>query len=147
MGKVFVGSRVSRLDTGTPPERVSRVTLAVDGDNVYTAGDDTGRTVEKRLPWATQAMAESVLRQLQGVTYLPFSGEDALLDPAAEIGDGVTAGGVYSVLAKADVTFDGLYSADIAAPGGDDVEDEYPSTALSQRQSERELARLRSSSP
>ena len=73
MGKVFVGDRVSRVDTGTPPERVSRVTLAVDGDNVYTAGDDTGRTVEKRLPWATQAMAESVLRQLQGVTYLPFS--------------------------------------------------------------------------
>ena len=145
MGKVFVGARVSRLDTGTPPERVSRVTLAVDGDNVYTAGDDTGRTVEKRLPWATQAMAESVLRRLQGVTYLPFSGEDALLDPAAEIGDGVTAGGIYSVLARADVTFDGLYSADIAAPGGDEVEDEYPYKSRAQRQSERELARIRSS--
>lgn len=145
MGKVFVGARVSRLDTGTPPERVSRVTLAVDGDNVYTAGDDTGRTVEKSLPWATQAMAESVLRQLQGVTYLPFSGEDALLDPAAEIGDGITAGGIYSVLAKADVTFDGLYSADIAAPGGDEVEDEYPYKSRAQRQSERELTRIRSS--
>lgn len=145
MGKVFVGSRVSRLDTGTPPERVSRVTLTVDGDNVYTAGDDTGRTVEKSLPWASQAMAESVLKRLQGVTYLPFSGEDALLDPAAEIGDGVTAGGVYSVLARADVTFDGLYSADIAAPGGDEVEDEYPYKSRARRQSERELARIRSS--
>jgi len=145
LGKVFVGARVSRLDTGTPPERVSRVTLAVDGDNVYTAGDDTGRTVEKRLPWATQAMAESVLRQLQGMTYLPFSGEDALLDPAAEIGDGITVGGVYSVLAQEAVTFDGLYSADIAAPGGDEVEDEYPYKSRAQRQSERELARIRSS--
>lgn len=144
LGKVFVGSRVSKLDTGTPPERVSRVTLAVDGDSVYTVGDDTGRTVEKRLPWATQAMAESVLRRLQGVTYLPFSGEDALLDPAAEIGDGVTAGGVYSVLAKADVTFDGLYSADIAAPGGDEVEDEYPYKPRAQRESEREMAKIRS---
>lgn len=145
MGKVFVGSRVSKLDTGTLPERVSRVTLAVDGDNVYTAGDDTGRTVEKRLPWATQAMAENVLRRLQVVTYLPFSGEDALLDPAAEIGDGITVGGIYSVLARADVTFDGLYSADIAAPGGDEVEDEYPYKSRAQRQSERELARIRSS--
>ncbi len=145
MDKVFVGPRVSKLDTGTPPERVSRVTLMVDGANAYTAGDDTGRTVEKSLPWATQAMAESVLRQLQSVTYLPFSGEDALLDPAAEIGDGVTAGGVYSVLAKADVTFDGLYSADIAAPGGDEVEDEYPYKSRAQRQSERELAKIRSS--
>ena len=117
----------------------------MDGDNVYTAGDDTGRTVEKRLPWATQAMAESVLRQLQGMTYLPFSGEDALLDPAAEIGDGITVGGVYSVLAQEAVTFDGLYSADIAAPGGDEVEDEYPYKSRAQRQSERELARIRSS--
>ena len=64
MGKVFVGPRVSQLDIGTPPERVSRVTLVVDGTNSYTAGDDTGRVIEKSLPWATQAMAESVLRSL-----------------------------------------------------------------------------------
>ena len=70
---------------------------------------------------------------------------EVLLDPAAEIGDGITAGGIYSVLARADVTFDGLYSADIAAPGGDEVEDEYPYKSRAQRQSERELARIRSS--
>lgn len=145
LDKVFVGVRVSKLDTGTPPQPVSRVTLKVDGSNAYTAGDDTGRVIEKSLPWATQAMAESVLRSLRGVTYLPFSGEDALLDPAAEIGDGVTAGGVYSTLAKADIIFDGLYSADIAAPGGDEVEDEYPYRSKAQRQSARELAKIRSS--
>lgn len=144
MGKTFVGQRVSDLDTGAPPERVSRVNLVVDGERMYTAGDDTGRTVEKSCPWASQAMAESVLRRLRGVTYLPFSGEDAMLDPAAEIGDGVTAGGVYSVLARADVTFDGLYSADVAAPGGDEAEDEYPYKSRSQRQAERELAKVRS---
>lgn len=144
MGKTFVGQRVSNLDTGAPPERVSRVNLLVDGDQMYTAGDDSGRTVEKSCPWASQAMAESVLRRLQGVTYLPFTGEDAMLDPASEIGDGVTAGGVYSVLARADVTFDGLYSADVAAPGGDEVEDEYPYKSRSQRQAERELAKVRS---
>lgn len=144
LGKTFVGQRVSNLDTGTPPEPVSRVTLSVDGTSAYTAGDDTGRTVEKRVPWATQAMAESVLERLRGAAYRPFSGEDALLDPAAEIGDGVTAGGVYSVLARADITFDGLYSADIAAPGGDEVEDEYPYKSRAQRQAERELAKVRS---
>ena len=145
LDKVFVGPRVSKLDTGPPPPPVSRVTLKVDGSNAYTAGDDAGRTIEKSLPWATQAMAESVLRSLRGVTYLPFSGEDALLDPAAEIGDGVTAGGVYSTLARADITFDGLYSADIAAPGGDAGEDEYPYKSKAQRQSARELAKIRSS--
>ena len=145
MDKVFVGQRVARLDVGRSPEPVSRVTLLADGETGYTVGDDSGRTVEKSCPWASQAMAESVLRRLQGVTYLPFTGADALLDPASEVGDGVTVGGLYSVLAKADVTFDGLYSSDIAAPGGDEVEDEYPYQSRDQRQRQRELAKIRSS--
>lgn len=145
MGKTFVGQRVSKLETGRPPEPVSRVTLVVDGENAYTAGDDTGRTVEKTVPWATQAMADAVLQNLRGVAYQPFEGLDAVLDPAAEIGDGVTVAGVYSTLARADVTFDGLYTSDIAAPGGDEVEDEYPYQSRSQRQAQRELAKIRSS--
>ncbi|MBD5169234.1 MAG: hypothetical protein HDT20_03820 [Oscillibacter sp.] len=145
MGKTFVGQRVSKLDTGRPPEPVSRVTLVVDGENAYTAGDDTGRTIEKTVPWATQAMADAVLQSLRGVAYQPFEGLDAVLDPAAEIGDGITVAGVYSTLARADVTFDGLYTSDIAAPGGDEVEDEYPYQSRSQRQAQRELAKIRSS--
>ena len=145
MEKVFVGQRVAKLETGRTPEAVSRVVLAVDGENVYTAGDDTGRCVEKTVPWASQAMAEQVLARLRGVVYRPFTGTDAVLDPAAEVGDGVTVGGVYSVLARADVTFDGLYSSDIAAPGGDEVEDEYPYQSKARRQSQRELAKIRSS--
>lgn len=145
LDRVFVGPRLSLMGTEASSAPVSRVTLVVDGENCYTAGDDTGRTIEKTLPWATQAMAESILRSLRGVEYQPFSGSDALLDPAAEVGDGITVGGVYSVLAKADITFDGLYTADIAAPGGDEVEDEYPYKSRSQRQEKRKLASVRSS--
>lgn len=145
LDKTFIGQRVSRLDIGRAPEPVSRVTLVVDGETSYTAGDDTGRTIEKTVPWATQIMAESVLRRLQGITYRPFDGTDALLDPAAEVGDGITIGGVYSTLAKADVTYDGLYTADIAAPGGSEIEDEYPYKSRSQREAARELAKIRSS--
>lgn len=145
MGKVFVGSRVSDLDTNAPPARISRVDLVVDGERMYTAGDDTGRTIEKTCPWATQAMAERVLARVREVDYRPFSAADAMLDPAAELGDGITVGGVYSVLAREAVTFDGLYSADAAAPGGDEVEDEYPYKSRARRQSDRELARIRSS--
>ena len=145
MGKVFVGPRVSDLDTNAKPARVSRVNLIVDGENMYTAGDDTGRTIEKTCPWGTQAMADSILSRLRKVDYQPFSGTDGLLDPAAELGDGITVGDVYSVLAKEDITFDGLYTVDIAAPGGDEVEDEYPYKSRSQRQQARETARIYSS--
>lgn len=72
LDRVFVGQKVSRLDVRAPSAPVSRVTLVVDGESSYTAGDDSGRTIEKNLPWATQAMAESVLRCLQDVTYRPF---------------------------------------------------------------------------
>lgn len=145
LGKVFVGTRVSDLDTNAPPARISRVNLLVDGERMYTAGNDTGRTIEKICPWASQAMAERVLAQVRKVDYRPFSAADAMLDPAAELGDGITVGGVYSVLAREAVTFDGLYSADAAAPGGDEVEDEYPYKSRARRQSDRELARIRSS--
>lgn len=144
MGKVFVGSRVSDLDTNAPPARISRVNLVVDGERMVTAGDDTGRTIEKTCPWATQAMANRILARVREVDYQPFSAADAMLDPAAELGDGITVGGVYSVLAREAVTFDGIYSSDIAAPGGDEVEDEYPYKSRARRQSDRELARIRS---
>lgn len=64
MDKVFLGSRVSNLDTGAPAARVSRVNLAVDSEHVYTAGDGSGRTVEAVCPWGTQAMADSILASL-----------------------------------------------------------------------------------
>ena len=140
MDKVFVGSRVSDLDTGGGARRISRVILRVDGETQYTAGDDAGQTLEKSCPWGTQEMCESILRQVRGVEYRPFSGVDGLLDPAAETGDGITVGSVYSVLARTDITFDALCAADIAAPGVDEVEDEYPYKSRAQREAERQIA-------
>lgn len=140
LGKTFIGSRVSDLDTGGNTRTISRVILRVDGETQYTAGNDAGQTLEKSCPWGSQAMAESILQQVRGIDYRPFSGVDSLLDPAAEVGDGVTVGGVYSVLARTDITCDSLYTADIAAPGGDEVEDEYPYKSRAQRQAERQIA-------
>ena len=135
-----MGSRVSDLDTGGGARHISRVILRVDGETQYTAGDDAGQTLEKSCPWGTQEMCESILRQVRGVEYRPFSGVDGLLDPAAETGDGITVGGVYSVLARTDITFDALCAADIAAPGVDEVEDEYPYKSRAQREAERQIA-------
>ena len=142
-GKVYLGSRVSNLDTGEPV-RISRVNLLVDSGHVYTAGDNSGRTIEKSCPWGTQAMADSILAALRGVEYRPYSGLDGFLDPAAEVGDGVTVGGMYSVLGQTDLAFDAMGTADVSAPGGDEAEDEYPYKSRARRQAERELAQTRS---
>ena len=141
---IFIGSRAASLDIGDIPSNVTRVNINVDSNTYYTAGNDTGRTLEATCNWATQAMANAVLDMVQGVEYQAFTASDALLNPAAEIGDGVVVGGTYSVIGTADMQFNRLFTAEISAPDLDEVDDEYPYKSLEERQYDRELARTRS---
>ena len=123
--KVFLGTRMAQLDTSPALAPVSKVILAVDSENAYIAGNDTGRTVEVTCPYGTQEMANNILAALSSYTYTPAMAQDAILDPAAEIGDGLTMGGVYTVLAQSTLTFDGLMTSEAGAPGQAEQESEY----------------------
>lgn len=144
MGKVFMGGNVSDLDIGEQTMAISRVILRVDGETSYIAGDESGKTIEKNCVWGTQAMADSILASVRGVRYRPFTGMDGMLDLAAEVGDGITIGGVYSALVQTDITFDRLCTADVSAPGVNEGTSEYVYKSRTQRQSEREMAKVRS---
>ena len=102
---IFLGSRAGSLDIGDIPSNISRVNLSVDSETYYTAGNDTGRTLEVTCAWASQAMANSILSAVQNVEYQPYTAGEALMDPAAEIGDGVVVGGIYSVVANENMSF------------------------------------------
>lgn len=141
---IFLGPNVASLETGEVSERISRVNLSVDSDNYFTAGDDSGKTLELECPWASQAMADSILAKVKNYDYQPLEADNALLDPAAEIGDAVTVGGYRSVLAQINTTFNNACAATISAPGSDEVDDEYPYKSHERREMERELARTRS---
>lgn len=123
--KVYLGRAVGQLSESPALAPVSKVVLLVDDDTAYFAGDETGRTVELTCPYGTQAMANNILASLRAYTYRPIQAQDALLDPAAELGDGLTVGGVYTVLAQVDLTFDGLMACDAGAPGKTELESEY----------------------
>lgn len=142
--KVYLGQNASDLDYDEKAPKISRVNLAVDSDHIYTSGDDTGRTLEVSCPWGSQAMADSILAKVSGIEYQPYEANDALLDPATEIGDGITLGGVYSVLAQSYVSLDKQCSANISAPYTDEIDDEYPYKTPEQRKTERQLAQTRS---
>ena len=142
--KVYLGQNASDLDYDEKAEKISRVNLAVDIDHIYTSGDDTGRTLEVSCPWGSQAMADSILAKVIGIEYQPYEASDALLDPATEIGDGITLGGVYSVLAQSYVSLDKQCAANISAPYTDEIDDEYPYKTPEQRKTERQLAQTRS---
>lgn len=142
--KVYLGQNASDLDYDEKAPKISRVNLAVDSDHIYTSGDDTGRTLEVSCPWGSQAMADSILTKVSGIEYQPYEARDALLDPATEIGDGITLGGVYSVLAQSYVYLDKQCAANISAPYTDEIDDEYPYKTPEQRKAERQLAQTRS---
>lgn len=142
--KIFLGSNVGELETGDVPANITRVNLSVDSDHYYTAGDDTGRAIEVTCPWGSQEMANSILASVSGKTYQPYTATDALLDPAAEIGDAVTVGGYYSVIADISTSFDRASAPTISAPGSDEIDDEYPYESRERRETNRQLAQTRS---
>ena len=142
--KIFLGSNVGDLETGDVPANITRVNLSVDSDHYYTAGDDTGRAIEVTCPWGSQEMANSILASVSGKTYQPYTATDALLDPAAEIGDAVTVGGYYSVIADISTSFDRASAPTISAPGSDEIDDEYPYESRERRETNRQLAQTRS---
>lgn len=141
---VFVGTKAGGLETSPQFEPISKIILLVDSENYYEAGNDTGRTLEITCPYGTQAMANNLLSSLGGYAYQPATATDALIDPAAELGDAVTVGGVYTVLAQMDTTFDSLMTADIGAPGQEEIESEYPYVSQQQSNINRQLADTRS---
>ena len=145
MDKTYLGQRLAQFTPGMAHRPITRVNLLdSNGDLLHTAGNDEGGTLEAVNPDATQAMAEAILSSVQGFTYRPYEGQDAVLDPAAELGDGITVGGTYSLLGRSDTTFDLLTTSEIGAPAGDEIDDEYPYRDPIQKLIQRNIQSVRS---
>lgn len=131
--------RAQRLDVSPEFDGYSKVIINVgkddDGNPIsYISGNDSGRILEFDCPWGTQAMANNILSSMRGFQYQPYDAPRALLDPAAELGDGITINGVYSGLYRATTTFGRLMSADISAPQEEAIDHEFPYKSSTQRE-------------
>lgn len=140
--KHSIGKRLFSFSDNGLRDPVSRITLMVDDDNAVTAGDDTGLELLANCPYADETLAQELLNQVKGYQYRAFEAQSADLDPAAELGDGITADGVYSILAGLTDKGDGY--PDIFAPGDREEEDEYPDGGPLTRLFNRQLAQTRS---
>lgn len=140
--KFFIGLNLTGVEDNGLRRPISRVTFLLDNENSVTAGDDTGAELLSDCPHATQAMADAALAQVKGYQYQMFRADDANLDPAAELGDGVTAGGVYSVISR--LADDGSGYSGITAPGESEMEDEYPAGGPVTKAFNRKLAQTNS---
>ena len=140
--KYFVGNDITSFSDNGKYKPISRVTLLVDDENSLTAGDDTGMEIVASCPHATQSMVNSLLQTMRGYQYHAYEAGAANIDPAAELGDGVTVGGVYSPLSK--IIDNGRGYADISSPGEMEMEDEYPSEGYIAQEFNRKIAETRS---
>lgn len=137
---IRVGNKVRSFDSSPQFQTYTKVILNVTDDLFYASGTDTGRTLTLSCPWATQAMADNILKRMQGFRYQPYEATGAVIDPAAEIGDGVDVGSVYSGIFKMDLHLGRRPVADISAPGEEEIDTEYPYKT----KTEREISRVRS---
>ena len=141
--KVFVGRKAATLSVPPAFDPISKIIILVDSENVYEAGDETGLTLEFTCPYGTQTLADNLLALHKGFTYQPLEAGDALMDPSAELGDGVTIAGAYTMLAEQELEFDSHLASTVKAPGQQELESEYPFQTKEQ-QLERKIARTRS---
>lgn len=139
--KFYVGLDLTGCENNGLRPPITSVTLQVDGENVITAGTYGGMDLYAVCPYATQEMATAILVMAQGYQYQAFSAESARIDPSMELGDGVTAGSLYSVISAVRDTGDGYPT--LSAPGEEELEDEYPYRSATQRELSGDVDALR----
>lgn len=122
---VNIRKSMTAFDTAAQFDGYSKVVLIVSDEIQYSAGTDTGRTLTITCPWGNQTIADNILKTISGFQYQPLIAEGALIDPAAEIGDGITANGVYSGIYSMDLQFDSLLPAKISAPADEELYEEH----------------------
>lgn len=120
-----IGQNCASIDKGEAWEPISQV--IVKGDkHTYTSGTTTGRTIEVDCGIGTQTIADNLLAALSGYVYQPYDCKDALIKPSMELGQTISVGNVYSIVASMTIKGDMILAADVSAPSSGDVDHEYP---------------------
>lgn len=140
--KTYLGKRVQSFESAPQFNTYSRVEIIVSEDLYYTAGTDTGRTLTIENPWGTQTIANNILAKIKNFRYKPYTADGALLDPSAELGDGITVNGLYSGIYAVETQYGNLHRANVSAPAEEELDSEYPYTSRSERRVQRKLTSL-----
>ena len=142
--RTSIGKKAESLDVLGKFSSISKVEVNVTENLFYEAGDSSGRTLTIDCPFGTQEMADNLLAMLEGFYYQPYEARKAILDPAFEIGDGVTVGNVYGGIFSIHQKCGPLHLADLSAPADEEIDHEYKFTPSSERKIERRLNNMES---
>lgn len=140
--------RVQSLDISPELSGYSRVTIYAGQDEegkdkIYTAGDDSGTTLEITNEWGTPEMAETILTKIQGWRYQPYKAGGSSIDPSSEIGDAVAISDIYGGIFAKKTTYGKYIRTDLEAPSKEEVEHEFQVQSPTNRQYARFTASVR----
>lgn len=94
----------------------------------YEAGTDDGYTLDIGInPYASQAICDALHNQLNGLVYLPFEADDAIYNPAVELGDRVKYKEIFEgAIVSEKLSLKVAARGEISAPANTEYEEEYP---------------------
>lgn len=122
----------------------SKVIIIVSDEIEYSAGTETGRTLTLNCPWGTQEIANNILESIRGFQYQPMTADGALIDPSVEIGDGVSANGVYSGVYSLGTKFNSNLPMDVSAPADEELYEEHTYIPKTEREVKRKFLDFKS---
>lgn len=120
---------------------ITKIVLQKDDDTSYEAGGtESGYTLTVENPFATQAMADNIMTAIGGKAYLPFDAQTILVDPSAELGDGITINNnITSGIYKQTIRFGHGNGCDISAPSEEEHRESYEYTSPDLTKYKREI--------
>ena len=139
-----LNKRYDELNISPRFDAYSGVEIIVDENVTYFSGDQSGRVLTINNAWGTQEQADNILAAIRGFQYQPYTATGALLNPAAEIGDGVSLNGMYSGIYGMSRKYGSLMAADIMAPQDEEIDHEYPFEPKTDRVIQRRFSAINS---
>lgn len=139
-----VGAAATGLKVAPTMAAWTGATVYWADEEAFEAGTDTGRVLTCDCLWATQETANGIVSILSGSAYQPYTASGAIIDMALELGDSVTVGTTGQTVTgpvwSIDLAAGLIEQADIAAPGEDEIDHEYPYLSYTDRSLRRKVA-------
>lgn len=148
LSKINVGLALRSLNVGKEIDGYGGVIIHVGkgddgGEIIYTAGDisgNSGYVLETDNPIGTQEMANAIYASLvlRGAKYRAFSADTVHIDPAFEVGDGITANNTDAVIWASRMNLGRQIAPSLGAPFDEEIDHEFAYVSKQEREFTRE---------
>lgn len=113
------------ISVGQKTSPYSKIVLVNAEGTRFESGTDDGITLTADMPWANQAMADSLLPKFSGRKYQSYTARDSFISPDASLGEMVKVAGVKSAILNMRTEFGKQMSSTVSAPGEEELDHEF----------------------